>query len=189
MSSVPSSADSCPARRSCLYMLRISSRWLSSRWRRASRRSGGNPASSTWTLSVLATLASPFEQTRKKVPYGTASHPAGPIPSGLTPLQGLAMIAHSSLNRERAVDLLIQHDTCQFMGERERAEREDRAGPLQHGAVEAEVGADQEGDRVRPLLFEPGEPVRELLGGEHLPPAVEGEGPGGRGKGDEQRRS
>src|SRR5918999_2515904 len=132
MSSVPSSVDSCPARRSCLYMSRISARCFCSRSRRAWKRSRGTSAATLATLafSVLATLLLLSTGALKKVTDDTA-------------LQGLAMIAHSGLNGERTEELLIKHDACQLVGEGQGTEGEDAAGRFQHGAVQPEVGADQ----------------------------------------------
>src|ERR1700686_902326 len=121
MSSVPSSADSCPALRSCLYMSRISSLCFCNRRRRAWYWSRGT-STVALAFSVLATLRLLSTGRSKKAPYDTAFGLQG------LGLRGLAMIAHSSLNRERAVELLVQHDPCQFVGERHGAQGEHRAG-------------------------------------------------------------
>src|SRR5436305_14692010 len=105
MSSVPSSADSWPARRSCLYMLRISCFCCSNRWRRASYPSAGL-ATAGLTFCDLATLATPFKKLRRK--FQPKSEPA--------------MIAHSRLDRERTVELLVKHDTCQLVRQGEGPE-------------------------------------------------------------------
>ena len=87
------------------------------------------------------------------------------------------MIAQSSFDRERAVDLLVKHETCQFVGEREGPQRQHLAGRREHRRIEPEVGADEEGDGVRPLAPQPGELRGQLLGGERAALAVERQDP------------
>src|SRR5436305_1337918 len=171
MSSVPSSADSCPARTSCLYMLTISCFCCTSRSRRASYPSV-DASGAGLTFCVLATLS----------PFRTQSDCREEVLSS----DGLAMIAHSGPNGEPAEELLIKHGPCQLVGEDHGTEGEDLAGGREDLRGEPQVGADSEGHGVGPLVLETGEEGGEPLGVEGLAAAVERDQVAGLGKGGEE---
>lgn len=62
------------------------------------------------------------------------------------------MIFYSSLNRYHSIDLFVEHQPGKFVAEGHGAERESLPGLCEEFWIEAQVGTDEKGDRVRPLF-------------------------------------
>ena len=96
------------------------------------------------------------------------------------------MITQTGLDREAPEELFVEHQTRQLVGQGEGAERKAPAGGGDRRRVEPEVGADQEGDRMRPLLAQAGEAAGQSRGVERFAERVERHRPAGVGEGGEE---
>src|SRR4051812_5353335 len=142
MSSLPSSLASWPAFTSCWYMARISLRWWSS-----SRRTLSRPPSSS-ILLLVAVLSLRGATVLSYLQIDGENR--GCKGAGL--LQRGAMVLHSSSQGKAAVELLPEHQAGELMGQRERPERELEVGLGAQLGGHAEVGAEHEGEGVRPVV-------------------------------------
>ena len=97
------------------------------------------------------------------------------------------MVLYSSLDRHRSVELLVEHQTCELVAEDHRAERQPLACPTRNLRIEAKVGSDPEGDRVRPFGAQPAELAGEAFGARFAAPGIEGDRPAGLWQRGEQR--
>lgn len=83
------------------------------------------------------------------------------------------MVLYSGANGKSPVKLLVQNQSRQLVGQGERPKRERLAGRIADFGGQAEVGPDQKGDRVGPLLDSPSEPSSQLGGAASSATAVE----------------
>src|SRR6185503_3218208 len=123
--------------------------------------------------STLCLIGACFRATVHPPPQSAWLYRANYCAPGGSASQRRAMVLYSGSQGKAAEELLPEHQPRQLMGQRERRERQREMAFGDELRRDAEVGADDEGEGMRPLLAALLQPIGESARVEGAAAAVE----------------